>query len=141
MPSTGWHPKAQAQIGAAVRKAARTTLTELVSAPIPKKRSKYGNKPTHFRSTQGFELVAASKAEARGYAALDAMIVANEIVLWVPQVSFLLQGGSRYRCDALVWWATGRVTVRDYKGMETPAFKIKRGLMMSTYGLEIEVVE
>lgn len=109
-------------------------------ATKPKKRSKYRNIPLTFRSVQGFELVAASKAEAADYARLDLGIRTGEILRWVPQVSFLLQGGSRYKCDALVFWTGGQVTVRDAKGVETAAFKIKRGLMESTYGLTIEVV-
>ena len=104
-------------------------------------RSKFRNIKTPFRSVQGFELVAASKREAKDYAMLDLGIKTGIVLRWVPQVSFLLQGGSRYRCDALVFWADGRVTVRDCKGVETPAFKIKRGLMKSTYGLEIEIVK
>lgn len=104
-------------------------------------RSKFRNIKTPFRSIQGFELVAASKREAKDYAMLDLGIKTGIVLRWVPQVSFLLQGGSRYRCDALVFWADGRVTVRDCKGVETPAFKIKRGLMKSTYGLEIEIVK
>lgn len=110
-------------------------------APANKPR-KYHNTPTIYKSIQGFELTAASKAEARGYAELDRLMQAKRVVRWVPQVGFLLQGGSRYVCDALIFWADGRVTVRDYKGVETfetPAFKIKRGLMKSTYNLEIEI--
>ena len=104
------------------------------------KPSKYRNKKVPFTSIQGFSLTAASKQEARDYGMLDLGIKAGTVIRWVPQVSFLLQGGSRYRCDALVFWADGSVTVRDAKGFETPEFKIKRGLMKSTYGLEIELV-
>lgn len=107
------------------------------SAGVTKPR-KYRNTPTIYKSIQGFELTAASKAEARGYAELDRLMQTKRIIRWVPQVGFLLQGGSRYVCDALIFWADGTVTVRDYKGVETPAFKIKRGLMKSTYNLEIE---
>lgn len=106
-----------------------------------RERSKFRNIKTPFRSIQGFELIAASKREAKDYAMLDLGIKTGIVLRWVPQVSFLLQGGSRYRCDALVFWADGRVTVRDCKGVEIPAFKIKRGLMKSTYGLEIEIVK
>lgn len=107
----------------------------------PAKRSKFGNTRAPFESIQGFKLIAASMREARDYATLDIGIQAGLVIRWVPQVSFLLQGGSRYRCDAMVWWADGRVTVRDTKGVETPEFKLKRGLMLSTYNLEIEIVK
>ena len=111
------------------------------SNPLAPTIGKYRNVKTPFRSLHGFELIAASKREAKDYAMLDLGITTGLVLRWIPQVSFLLQGGSRYRCDALVFWADGRVTVRDCKGVETPAFKIKRGLMKSTYGLEIEIVK
>lgn len=111
------------------------------------KRSKYGNvrvngpdgKPAKFRSDQGFELVPASKAEWRDYELLDTMMRGGAIVRWVPQVSFLLPGGLRYRCDALVWWKDGRVTVRDCKGQETKAFIDRKRLMLATYGITVEL--
>lgn len=102
--------------------------------------SKYRNVKTPFVSIQGFELTAASKREAKMYADLDQLIVAREVLHWVPQVGFLLQGGSRYVCDALVFWRVGHVTIWDAKGKETAAFKIKRGLMLSTYNLHVEIV-
>lgn len=111
------------------------------------KRSKYGNvrvngpdgRSAKFRSDQGFELVPASKAEWRDYELLDTMMRGGAIVRWVPQVSFLLPGGLRYRCDALVWWKDGRVTVRDCKGQETKAFIDRKRLMLSTYGITVEL--
>jgi len=102
--------------------------------------SKYKNQKTPFRSSQGFELVAASKKEARDYAMLDLWLKAGAIRAWVPQVGFKLQGGSRYVCDSMVIWADGHITLRDVKGHETPSFKIKRGLLRSTYGLEVELI-
>lgn len=102
--------------------------------------SKYKNKPEMFRSSQGFELRAASRKEAKDYAMLDLGIKTGLVLRWVPQVSFLLPGGVRYRCDALVWHADGRVSVRDAKGHATQDFKNKQKQMRSTYGLEIEIV-
>lgn len=125
-----------ANLGAAARAQAVAQIVPTVAKP-----SKYKNQKTPFKSIQGFELVAASKREAKDYAMLDLGIKTGLVTRWVPQVSFLLQGGSRYRCDALVWWADGRVTVRDTKGKETEGFKLKRGLLRSTYNLEIEIVK
>ena len=122
-------------LGPTALKQVREQLVAQVKVPKP---AKYRNVKTRFRSTQGFELTAASKAEARGYAELDRLLLTKRIVRWIPQVGFLLQGGSRYVCDALIFWSDGQVTVRDYKGVETPVFKIKRGLMRATYNIEIE---
>ncbi len=134
LPSVGWSPKVQAQIDAAFR-AKPATADE-----APERPRKYRNVPEPFLSTQGFSLVAASKAEARDYEMLDLGVRTGIVLRWVPQVSFLLPGGIRYKCDALVWWADGRVTVRDCKGVETRAFRDRKRLMLSTYGLEIEIV-
>jgi len=104
------------------------------------KRSKYGAVRTPFRSIQGFEIVAASKAESADYVRLDQLLQAKVIIRWAPQVGFRLPGGLRYVADALVWWADGRVTVRDCKGKQTPAFRDRQRLMMATYKIEIEIV-
>jgi hypothetical protein len=104
------------------------------------RKGKYNNERTPFKSRQGFELVAASKKEAKDYAMLDLGITTGLVTRWVPQVSFLLPGSIRYRCDALVWWADGRVTVRDAKGFETSAFRDRKKLMRACYGIEIEIV-
>ena len=138
MPSTGYKPNIQVQIDNAFLKA--RSQAQIIPAAPPEKRSKYGAIRTPFRSIQGFELVAASKAEARDYEHLDLMIKAGAVIRWVPQVSFLLPGGLRYRCDALVWWKDGRVTVRDAKGTVTPAFRDRQRLMLAIYKIEVELV-
>lgn len=115
-----------------------TGLGEIIAT---EREGKYKNRPTMFSSSQGFTVRAASKKEAKDYAMLDLGIKTGLVDRWVPQVSFLLPGSIRYRCDALVWWADGRVTVRDAKGYETPAFKDRKKLMRSTYGLEIDVIK
>src|ERR1700743_1565937 len=75
--------------------------TKKLDADEPPKPSKYRNMKRLYISRQGFEILAASIKEARGYADLDTLIGAGHVVRWVPQVSFLLQGGSRYVADAL----------------------------------------
>ena len=158
LPSVGWPPAIQAKIDAACRgdKAAggfaraaalsperRTEIAK--NAAVARweggeRKSKYGAVKTPFRSTQGFELVAASKAEARDYAMLDLGIKTGLIKAWAPQVGFKLPGNLRYVCDALVFWSDGRVTVRDCKGHITPAFRDRQRLMLSTYGIAVELV-
>ena len=103
------------------------------------KPSKYRNKKVPFRSTQGFELTAASKQEAKDYGMLDLGIKDGTIIRWVPQVGFRLPGNIRYVADALVWWADGRVTVIDSKGFVTPAFRDRQRLMLATYNLPVEL--
>ena len=122
-------------------KALAQAREQLVGQAKVEKPAKYRNKPTPFTSTQGFSLVAASKAEARDYAMLDFMLKGKVALRWVPQVSFILPGNLRYRCDALVWWADGAVTVRDCKGVMTKAFRDRERLMKSTYNIDIEIVK
>lgn len=126
-----------ARLGPAAQRQIRAKLADQIIATD--RPAKYRNKPTLLTSIQGFTLKAASRKEAKYYAMLDLGITTGLVIRWVPQVSFLLQGGSRYRCDALVFWADGRVEVGDAKGMLTKEFKLKRGLMRSTYKLEIEI--
>ena len=123
-------PKARAQANAQIG----------ASKKPEAKPNKFHAKRTPFRSTQGFELVAASKREARDYAFLDGMIQTGKVIRWVPQVAFRLPGNLRYICDSLVWWSDHHVTVRDVKGVVTPAFRDRQRLMISTYNLVIEIV-
>lgn len=83
-----------------------------------------------------------SKAEARRYRELQAMQKAGAIRWFGRQPSFLLPGNIRYRPDFLVCSKSGGLYVEDVKGMETPAFKLKRKLWDATHpGFPLVIVK
>lgn len=84
----------------------------------------------------------ASKAEARYAASLHARKTAGEILGWLEQVPMHLPGGVKYVLDFLVFTADGQVVPVEVKGMETPAYKIKRRLIEEHYPwMPVEVVK
>ena len=42
-----------------------------------------------------------------------------------------------YRCDFAVFWADGRVTFEDVKGMRTPQYIANKKMVESLYPVEI----
>lgn len=76
----------------------------------------------------------ASKLEARRYSQLKLLWIAGKIRWFTCQVPFQLAPGVKYVCDFLIYWADGRVTIEDVKGVETAAFKLKRKLFEPIYG-------
>lgn len=105
------------------------------------KRSKYGAKRTLVDGI-AFD----SKAEASYYGSLKMRAKAGEVENIELQRSFdLIVNGvkiARYRADFVFWDVPlRRRRIIDVKGVETPAFKLKRKLMKACHGLEIEVVK
>ena len=111
-------------------------------------RSKYGN----VKATVGQE-VFDSRAEARRWGELLWLQKAGQITDLRRQVPFELVPKQRdpsgravravvYRAD-FVYRQGGREVVEDFKGggIETPAFKIKRKLMLQRHGVWVEVVQ
>ena len=83
----------------------------------------------------------ASKAEAAYAANLHARKAAGEILGWLEQVPMHIPGGVRYVLDFLVFTTSGEVVAVEVKGMETPAYKIKRALIAEHYPwMPVEVV-
>lgn len=83
-----------------------------------------------------------SKAEAKRYQELNMLWKAGEVRWFTRQPSFLLPGSIRYRPDFMVCDNAGKMWCEDVKGMETPAFKIKRKLWDDTFrGLPLKVVK
>lgn len=88
-----------------------------------------------------------SKLEARRYGELVDLQADGLIAWFIRQPSFDLAGGIRYRADFLVVWNNLKpyspvvmqpgtaVSVEDCKGVETPAFKLKRKLFLEAYPL------
>ena len=79
-----------------------------------------------------------SKAEADYYAELKLRLRAGEITGYCRQPQFVLDAGTVYRADFVVFYPDGHAEVIDVKGMETDVFRLKMA-MMKTHYPEIEV--
>lgn len=75
----------------------------------------------------------ASKLEAERFDQLRLFQQAGEVSWFIRQPRFDLAPGVQYVADFLVVWMDGRVQIDDVKGMETPAFRMKRKLMAERY--------
>ena len=83
----------------------------------------------------------ASSLEARHSEALEAQKRAGLIRGWVPQVSFSLPGTKRrVIVDFLVVMLDGRIRLEDTKGVETPAWRIKRDLLQTALGTPVDLI-
>jgi hypothetical protein len=99
-------------------------------------RHKYRAKPT---VTDGIRFD--SKKEAAFYEQLKLQKAAGEVLTFLRQTPFHLPGGTRYVCDFLVFYTSGRCAFIDVKGMETPEFKAKKKQVEHLYSpIEIEIV-
>lgn len=78
-------------------------------------------------------IVFASKLEAARYDQLVLLEKAGDVVGFMRQPVFYLPGGTKYIADYLIFWAGGRVTAEDVKGMETAAFKVKWREVQAAY--------
>lgn len=118
----------------------RMTAAEF-RAEKPTKRNKYGAKKTTIDG-----ITFDSKAESDYYALLKMREKAGEVSGVEMQHPFALVGPdglliATYRCDFAFWdLVEGRFRVIDVKGVETPVFKLKRKLMKSFLGINVEVV-
>ena len=100
--------------------------------PGDKPASKYKNKKTSLDKT-----VYDSGHEADRAAQLKLMVMAKEVTKIFEQVPFALPGERVYFADFVILWPDGRWTVEDTKGVRTDVYKIKRDLMLETYGIKI----
>lgn len=103
--------------------------------------SKYRNQKVEFDGIK-FD----SKAEARFYAVLKQRFKIGEISALELQRRFKIFGPdgkliTTYRADFCFWdHVEDRFRCVDVKGVETYAFKIKKRMMMSHFGIDVEVV-
>ena len=111
--------------------AARTGLS-IPRSEEAAKRSKYGAVRTAHAG-----IVYDSKVEAATAAMLDLMQAAGVVTCWERQVSYDLGAGITYRCDFRVHYPTGQPHVIDVKGVELPAFKLKRKLFEKYHPLTV----
>jgi hypothetical protein len=80
-----------------------------------------------------------SKLEARYYEQLKLRRAAGEVLWFLRQPCFVLEGGVRYRADFLVVLAAGGVEVVDCKGFVTEACANKLKQVRARYGFEVKL--
>jgi hypothetical protein len=78
-----------------------------------------------------------SKAEAKRYSVLKLLEKSGEVIFFLRQVPFHLEGGIKYVCDFLVFWADGECSVEDVKGMKTPMYILKKKQVEARYPIKI----
>lgn len=79
-----------------------------------------------------------SKKEADRYLTLQTLRKANEVDFFLMQVPFHLPGKTKYYCDFVVFWKSGRVSFEDVKGVKTDVFQMKKRMVEDLYNVEIE---
>lgn len=124
----------------------RVSLAEYRDNPKPRRHQKYSNKVTETPDGR-FD----SEAEYRHWCHLKIRLRLGEISDLKRQVVFelapaaVVQGRKRpplrYIADMEYWdKALARTVVADVKGAITPEYRIKRHLMMSVHGVEIQEI-
>jgi hypothetical protein len=103
--------------------------------PASPKPRKYRNEPSKSADDKRFD----SKLERDYYEQLLLRWKAGNVLWFVRQVSFELEGGVKYRCDFLEVTAAG-VEVVDTTGVMTQAKANKLKQMKARYGIEVKVV-
>lgn len=90
--------------------------------------------------------------ERKRYENLKLLKESKEIDFFLMQTCFHICGGqtkevkgkpkkdppTRYYLDFLVFWADGRVTFEDVKGMKTDTYKIKKAVVENKYQIVID---
>lgn len=82
----------------------------------------------------------ASKKEGIHYERLKSLQKLGEIIFFLRQVPFHLEGGIKYVCDFVVFWSDGSVTIEDVKGMKTAVYITKKRMVEATYPIKITEV-
>jgi 2-polyprenyl-3-methyl-5-hydroxy-6-metoxy-1,4-benzoquinol methylase len=103
-------------------------------APAPKPR-KYRNEPAVSTDGERFD----SKLERDYYEQLVLRWKAGDILWFVRQVTFKLEGGVKYRADFLVVTKSG-VEVIDTTGVMTQVKANKLKQVKARYGIEVQLV-
>lgn len=80
----------------------------------------------------------ASKREAKVYMDLKLAQTAGQIIFFLRQIPFHLDGGVKYIVDFQIFWADGSVTFVDAKGMRTPLYIAKKKMVEAKYPIQIE---
>lgn len=110
--------------------------TVLLATLAPAKPRKYRNEPAKSADDKRFD----SKLERDYYEQLLLRWKAGEVLWFVRQVTFELEGGVKYRADFVEVLAAGGVEVIDTTGFMTPAKANKLKQMKARYGIEVQIV-
>ena len=78
-----------------------------------------------------------SKKEAKRYQELLLLKSSGEVLFFLMQTRFDLPGGVIYRCDFMVFWRDGEVTIEDVKGMCHETYIVKKKILEATYPIMI----
>lgn len=78
-----------------------------------------------------------SKKEAKHYGDLKIALQSGEVVFFLRQVPFHLDGGVKYLCDFVEFWKDGSVLFVDTKGYRTPMYILKKKQVEARYPIEI----
>lgn len=78
-----------------------------------------------------------SKKEAKRYQELVLLKQSGDVLFFLMQTRFDLPGGVIYRCDFMVFWANGDITIEDVKGMKTSEYIIKKKILETMYPITI----
>jgi hypothetical protein len=95
-------------------------------------RHKFGAKPTEL---DGIKF--SSKKEAKRYRELRLLEKSGEVLFFLRQTPFHLQGGVKYVCDFMVFWTDGNVTIEDVKGVKTPMYLLKKKQVETAYPIKL----
>jgi hypothetical protein len=109
----------------------RSAVTPLAVKP---KKSKYRNQPV-IENGERYD----SKLEMRCARWLELRKAIGEVLWYIRQVSFRLEGGVRYRADFLAALARGGVEVLDAKGFLNQTSKNKLKQMRERYGIDVKL--
>jgi len=84
-----------------------------------------------------------SKKEAARYMALKILQQVGQVLWFSIQGQFILPSGVVYKCDFIVAWPNGSVTIEDVKGgnaTKTKTYRLKRRQVESIYRVKITEV-
>lgn len=79
----------------------------------------------------------ASKKECKRYIELKLLKEKGEVLFFLRQVPFHLEGGVKWVADFLVFWLDGNVTIEDPKGIKTSLYIAKKKMVEATYPISI----
>jgi hypothetical protein len=82
-----------------------------------------------------------SKLQYSYFKQLQLEKTSGHVLFFLRDVPFHLPGGTVYRLDFMVFYASGEIRFIDVKGVETPVFKIKKREVEAIYPVEIEVIK
>ena len=90
--------------------------------------------------TERYGIKFPSKLQAKRYDQLQLLKRAGDVVFFLMEVPFNFPGG-KWRCDFMVFWKDGNITVEDVKGYDTAESKRVRRIVEANYPIEVQVIK